>query len=76
MGWFTKRFSPSDAAAAADATDVTIINVNGAPYDGGESGSVAEGPAVRDAADPRLSEEIKRRQVALILRYIMAMRVR
>jgi len=71
MAWL-KLFSPSDAVAAADAGDVTIIN--GAPYDGGGSRSVAETPALPDRPDPRLSEEIKRRQVALLLRYVVAIR--
>ena len=71
MGWLN-LFSPSDAVAAPDAGDATIIN--GAPYDGGGSRSVVEAPALPDRPDPRLSEEIKRRQVALLLRYVVAIR--
>jgi hypothetical protein len=76
MRWLTKWFSASDAAAAADGDDATIINGNAAPNDGDGSRSVVGGPAARDVPDPRLPEEIKRRQVALILRYVIAIRVR
>jgi hypothetical protein len=72
MRWLN-LISPS-AAAAADASDVKIIN--GAPYDGGGSRSVVDTPAVPDGPEPPLSEEVKRRQVALLLRYVVAIRAR
>lgn len=65
-------FSPSDAIAAPDAGDVTKID--GAPHDGAGSGNVVVTPALRDNLDPRRSEEIRRRQVALLLRYVVAIR--
>ena len=73
MNW-RKRFSPSDAAAATNASDVT--NTNGALDDGGGIRGVVETPAAPDGSDPHLPEEIKRRQVALLLRYVMTIRVR
>jgi hypothetical protein len=72
MNW-RKWFSPSDADAAVNATD---INTKGAPYDGGGIRSVIEAPVAPDGSDPHLPEEIKRRQVALLLRYVMTIRVR
>jgi hypothetical protein len=72
MGLF-KLFSPSDAGAAENASDVTTTN--GAPHDGGYR-SVGATSAVPDGPNPPLSEEIKRRQVALLLRYVTAIRAR
>lgn len=73
MDW-RKLFSPSDAAAAANTSDVT--NTHGALHGGGGIPGVVETPAAPDGLDPRLSEEVKRRQVALLLRYVAAIRVR
>ncbi len=73
MDW-RKLFSPSDAAAAATASDVT--NTNGALYGSGGIQSVVGTPATPDGSDPHLPEEVKRRQVALLLRYVMTIRVR
>jgi hypothetical protein len=73
MDW-RKLFSPSDAAAAAHTSDVTITY--GALYSGGGIPGAVETPATPDGPDPRVSEEVKRRQVALLLRYVMAIRVR
>jgi hypothetical protein len=73
MDW-RKLFSPSDAAAAANARDVT--NTDGALYGGGGIRGVVETPAAPDGSDPHLPEEVKRRQVALLLRYVMTIRVR
>jgi hypothetical protein len=73
MDW-RKLFSRSDAAAAANASDVT--NTNGALFGGGGIPDVVGTPAATDGPDLRLSEEVKRRQVALLVRYVMAMRVR
>ena len=71
MRWF-HRISPSDADAAGGASDATIIN----GHDRRGSRSVAGTPALSDADDPQLSEEIKRRQVALLLRYVRTIRAR
>jgi hypothetical protein len=73
MGWLD-RISPTDAEAAGDASDAT--NINGAPHNGRGSPSVAGTPAASDGPDPPLSEEIKRRQVALLVRYVMTIRAR
>ena len=73
MGWL-ERFSPSAAAAEAAAGGATIIN--GAPPDVGERRGSAAAPVTPNGPDPCLSEEIKRRQVALLLRYVMAIRLR
>ena len=71
MRWLD-RISPSDADAAGGASDATIINGE----DSRGRRSVAGTPAVSDAPDPPLSEEIKRRQVALLLRYVTTIRGR
>ena len=73
MDW-RKLLSPSDAAAAANASDVA--NTRGALYGGAGIRGVVETTAAPDGSDPRLPEEIKRRQVALLLRYVMTIRVR
>jgi len=72
MGWLN-LFSPTDAGAAADASDVTIINA--AVHDGRGRGEVVM-PGTLHRPDPPLPEEIKRRQVALIVRYIVVIRAR
>jgi hypothetical protein len=69
MGW-RNLFSPS--ATAVDADD----GIGGAPYAGGGSRSVLETSGVPDDRPPPLSEDIKRRQVALLLRYVSAIRAR
>ena len=73
MDW-RKLFSPSDAAAAANTSEVT--GTNGALYPDGGIPGVVETRVAPDGPDPRVSEEVKRRQVALLLRYVMAIRVR
>jgi hypothetical protein len=69
-------FRASGAAEPADPADETVIN--GAPYDAHIAiGSGAENPATPiDAPDARIAEEIKRRQIALALRYVAAVRAR
>jgi len=71
MRWLD-RISPSDADAAGAPADATIIKGD----DSRQSRSVAGTPALSDAPDPPLSEEIKRRQVALLLRYVTTIRAR
>lgn len=73
MDW-GKLLSPSVAAAAANASDVT--NPRGALDGGGRIRGVVEPTAAPGGSDPRLPEEVKRRQVALLLRYVMTMRGR
>ncbi len=73
MGWLD-RISPSDADTAGNASDATTIN--GTPYYGRGSRSIPGTPAAPDGPDPPLTEEIKRRQVALLLRYVAAIRAR
>jgi hypothetical protein len=60
----------------ADPSDETVIN--GAPYDAHEAiRSGAENPAAPvDRRDAQISEEIKRRQVSLAVRYVAALRAR
>lgn len=68
MGWLS-LFTPPEAGAS----DITIFNVNGTPHDGGYQ-SVGLPSAIPDAPEPALSEETKRRQVALIIRFVTAIR--
>lgn len=69
MGW-SDFFWRRDAGAAADASPT----FNGTRQDGRSRG-VLETMSPH-APDPPLSEEIKRRQVALLLRYVTAIRAR
>jgi hypothetical protein len=71
MRWFN-LFSPYDAAVAAD--DHAMTTNSGAADEGRSRSDLALG--IGDRPDAPLSEEIKRRQVALILRYLVAIRVR
>ena len=68
MGWLN-LFTPPEAGA----TDIRIFNGN--PQDGSNQ-SVGVPSAIPDASEPPLSEEIKRSQVALIIRYVTAIRGR
>ena len=66
-------FSPSEATVAADERAVPTIN--DAAHDGRSRGDVVA-PGTLHRPDPPPSEETKRRQVALILRYVVALRAR
>jgi hypothetical protein len=66
-------FSQSRATVAADECSVPIMNAV-AHDDRSRGDVVAPGTLHRPAPPP--SEEIKRRQVALILRYVVAVRAR
>lgn len=70
------RFRPSGEAELAAPSDETIIN--GAQSDAHEAiRSNAESRAAPvDRAYPQIAEEIKRRQVSLLVRYIVAARAR
>lgn len=69
-----KLFSASEATVAANP--IAVTNTHGAPHGGSRLHSVVETPAAPDVSHLRLSEEVKRRQVALLLRYVMTVRVR
>ena len=66
-------FSPSEPAVAADKCDAPTFN--GAAHHGRSRGNVAA-PGTLHQPDPPQSEDIKSRQVALILRYVLALRAR
>ena len=66
LNWFSSR----GVGAAANTGYMTAFN--GTVKGRGKRGVLA----VPDALDPPLSEDIKRRQVALILRYVTAIRAR
>ena len=68
MGWFD-MFSRK-AGATADAHAITIFK---STHQHAGSGSAS---VVTDAPNPPLSEEIKRRQVSLIISYVTAIRAR
>jgi hypothetical protein len=74
MGWI-KTFQASAEAQRADPSDATVIN--GAPYDAHpEIRNSAENPAASvDRAGAQVSEEIRRRQLWLLERYVAAVRV-
>ena len=69
-------FRAPGEAKLADPADETVIN--GAPYDAHKAiRRGAEDPATHvDAPDARITEEIKRRQISLALRYVAAVRAR
>lgn len=71
MGW-TSRSRVSGDAKPVGAGDETIMN--GAPYLGAEA-SRSE-PKTPVAVGDHAAEEIKRRQVSLIVRYVTTMRAR
>jgi hypothetical protein len=66
----------SGEAQRADPSDETVIN--GAPYDAHPAiRRGAENPATPvDRPHVQISEEIKRRQISLALRYVEALRLR
>ena len=66
-------FSPSHASVAADERVAPIVD--GATHDGRSRGDVVT-PGTLHRPGPPPSEETKRRQVALILRYVVALRAR
>jgi hypothetical protein len=72
----TDTFGASGEAERPDPSDETVIN--GAPYYAHEAiRSGAENPAATvDRPDAQISEEIKRRQVSLAVRYVAALRAR
>jgi hypothetical protein len=73
MSWMNTFFG-SDAggvSAPADPSDDTVIR--GAPYDARKAiRSGAENPVA--GQDPQIAEEIKRRQIAIVTRYVATVR--
>jgi hypothetical protein len=71
MGWINTLWA-SRVAAPADPWGETVIN--GPPYDAHKAiRSSAENPGRPDA---HIAEEIKRRQIALAVRYVAMVRAR
>ena len=66
----------SDKVRRADPSDETIIN--GEPYDAHKAiRSSPESPATPcDRPDAHIAQEIKRRQISLVVRYVAAVRAR
>ena len=74
MGW-NSRFGASGEAERADPWDETVIN--GAPYDAHKViRSSPENPAAPGDRPEAVAEEIKRRQISLVVRYVAAVRAR
>ena len=73
MGWI-RRFLAGGVAAPADPWDEPLIN--GAPNDADKViRTGAETPATPvERPDPQIAEEIKRRQIAVAVRYVAAVR--
>jgi hypothetical protein len=75
MNWIRKSLG----FGRGEAFDPDETIVNGAPYEGrlAEQDTLIRGsPEAPTVADDHTAEEIKRRQVSLALRYIMAVRAR
>lgn len=74
MGWLS-RFGASREGDRADPWNEGISN--GAPYARRAGQSDSGKPAVSgDPPDGQIAEEIKRRQVSLVVRYVATMRAR
>ena len=72
MGWIS-RFRGSKEAELANPWNEIVMN--GAPYDADKAiRRRRESPAPGDRPDAQIAEEIKRRQVSLAVRYVMAVR--
>jgi hypothetical protein len=75
MGW-TNTFWASGAATPVDPSYETVVI--GAPYDAARA--IRRGAdkfaTPGDLADPQISEETKRRQIALAVRYVAMVRAR
>jgi len=74
MGWFTGLLARRalGAVASPDPSDEPAIDV--APNDARSAHRSMEDPARRP--EPQIAEEIRRRQVVLITRYVMMARAR
>jgi mono/diheme cytochrome c family protein len=75
MGW-NSRFGASGEAESGDPVDETVIN--GAPYYARKTvrSSLRSPAAPSDRSDAHIADEIKRRQISLVARYVAAVRAR
>jgi hypothetical protein len=75
MGWIS-RFRASGKRELADPWNETIIN--GAPYNAHKAirSSPENAAAPSDSPAAQIAEEIKRRQLSLVGRYVAAVRAR
>jgi hypothetical protein len=73
MNW-TRRFWTPGEAELANLRDETIIDR--APYDARKAVPCPETPAALGDREAHIPEEIKRRQIALAVRYVAAVRAR
>jgi hypothetical protein len=75
MRW-NSRFGASGEAESGDPVDETVIN--GAPYVAHKAvrSSPQSPAALGDRPDAHIAEEIKRRQIALVVRYVATVRTR
>ena len=75
MGWINTLFASGDAGEASPANPWDETVIIGAPDNAHKAiGSGAENGITHP--DARIAEEIKRRQIALITRYVATVRVR
>jgi len=75
MDWdWMSRYRGSGAAEPADPADETVIN--GAPYDARKAVRSPQNPAGSGDRSEAVAEEIKRRQLSAVVRYVAAMRAR
>ncbi len=75
MGWIS-RFRKSGDTEPANPWDETVIN--NAPYEPYKAigGGVEDVAAASTPQNTTIAEEVKRRQVSLVVRYIAAVRAR
>ena len=75
MGWINTLFASGDASEASPANPWGEAVINGAQDNARKAiGSGAENCIAHP--DARIPDEIKRRQIALITRYVATLRVR
>jgi hypothetical protein len=75
MDWDWMRFGGSGKAEAVDPADETVIN--GAPYDAQKAiRSDSQNPPAPDDRSEAIAEEIRRRQISAVVRYVAALRAR
>jgi hypothetical protein len=77
MGWMS-RFRGSGRAEPAWTRALSMANGTPSPHNANEA--IESGPknaaAPGDSPDPQIAEGIKRRQISLALRYVVAVRAR
>ena len=74
IDWMS-RFRAPGYAEPADPADETVIN--GAPFDAQNiSRSSPESPTTPGDREAEIAEEIKRRQISAVVRYVAAVRAR